>query len=177
MGGFNLMATTTNNGWATPDDTAFVYQGAQAMRTLGQAIDTSVGTGLLAWTSYAPTLSGGWANGNGTYGYAKYAKLGKLVFFAVDFTIGSTTTKGTTLTMSLPVTASSSFMLFNPQGIGSVGGTVYHTIWFGSTTSTITMAVLNSAGTYTTRTGITAAIPGTWATGDIFRVSGFYEAA
>jgi len=171
------MATTTNNGWATPDDTAFVYQGAQAMRTLGQAIDTSVGTGLLSWTSYAPTLSGGWANGNGTYGYAKYAKLGKLVFFAVDFNIGTTTTKGTTLTMSLPVTAASSSMLFNPQGIASISGNVYQTIWFGATTNTISCAALNSAGTYTVRTGITAAIPGTWATSDIFRVSGFYEAA
>ena len=36
------MATTTNFSWSTPDDTAFVYQGAQAMRTLGSAIDTSV---------------------------------------------------------------------------------------------------------------------------------------
>jgi hypothetical protein len=42
MGGFNLMATTTNFSWSTPDDTAFVYQGAEAMRTLGSAIDTSV---------------------------------------------------------------------------------------------------------------------------------------
>ena len=36
------MATTTNFSWSTPDDTAFVYQGAQAMRTLGSNIDTSV---------------------------------------------------------------------------------------------------------------------------------------
>ena len=45
------MATTTNYGWDTPDDTDLVKDGALAIRDLGQEIDTSVGTGLLAWTS------------------------------------------------------------------------------------------------------------------------------
>jgi len=36
------MATTTNYGWTTPDDTALVKDGAAAIRTLGSAIDTSL---------------------------------------------------------------------------------------------------------------------------------------
>lgn len=36
------MATTTNFGWETPDDTDLVKDGALAMRTLGNAIDTSM---------------------------------------------------------------------------------------------------------------------------------------
>ena len=36
------MATTTNFGWETPDDTDLVQQGAAAMRTLGNAIDASL---------------------------------------------------------------------------------------------------------------------------------------
>ena len=36
------MATTTNFGWTTPDDTSLVKDGAAAIRTLGQAIDTSM---------------------------------------------------------------------------------------------------------------------------------------
>lgn len=36
------MATTTNFGWETPDDTDLVKDGALAMRTLGNAIDTSL---------------------------------------------------------------------------------------------------------------------------------------
>ena len=36
------MATTTNYGWETPDDTDAVYLGAAAVRTLGAAIDTTV---------------------------------------------------------------------------------------------------------------------------------------
>jgi hypothetical protein len=36
------MATTTNFGWATPDDTDLVKDGAAAIRTLGSSIDTSL---------------------------------------------------------------------------------------------------------------------------------------
>ena len=35
------MATTTNYGWDTPDDTDLVKDGAAAIRTLGSSIDTS----------------------------------------------------------------------------------------------------------------------------------------
>jgi hypothetical protein len=36
------MATTTNYGWETPDDTDLVKDGALAMRDLGQDVDTSL---------------------------------------------------------------------------------------------------------------------------------------
>jgi hypothetical protein len=35
------MATTTNYGWITPDDTALVKDGAAAIRTLGTSVDTT----------------------------------------------------------------------------------------------------------------------------------------
>ncbi len=35
------MATTTNYGWSTPDDTGLVKDGASAIRTLGSSIDTT----------------------------------------------------------------------------------------------------------------------------------------
>lgn len=35
------MATTTNYGWTTPDDTALVKDGASAIRSLGSAIDST----------------------------------------------------------------------------------------------------------------------------------------
>jgi hypothetical protein len=38
------MATTTNFGWTTPDDSSLVKDGAAAIRTLGQAIDTTANT-------------------------------------------------------------------------------------------------------------------------------------
>lgn len=36
------MATTTNYGWTTPDNTAYVKDGASAIRTLGSSIDTTL---------------------------------------------------------------------------------------------------------------------------------------
>jgi hypothetical protein len=36
------MATTTNYGWTTPDNTALVKDGASAIRTLGSSIDTTL---------------------------------------------------------------------------------------------------------------------------------------
>jgi hypothetical protein len=36
------MATTTNYGWTTPDNTALVKDGASAIRTLGTSVDTTV---------------------------------------------------------------------------------------------------------------------------------------
>ena len=38
------MATTTNYGWETPDDTDYVYQGAAAARTTANAIDATMKT-------------------------------------------------------------------------------------------------------------------------------------
>jgi hypothetical protein len=38
------MATTTNYGWTTPDDTALVKDGAAAIRSLGTSIDTTLKT-------------------------------------------------------------------------------------------------------------------------------------
>jgi hypothetical protein len=35
------MATTTNYGWTTPDDTDLVKNGASAIRTLGSSVDTT----------------------------------------------------------------------------------------------------------------------------------------
>ena len=40
------MATTTNYGWTTPDDTALVKDGASAIRSLGTSIDTAMNTAL-----------------------------------------------------------------------------------------------------------------------------------
>jgi hypothetical protein len=38
------MATTTNYGWTTPDDSALVKDGASAIRTLGSSIDSTLKT-------------------------------------------------------------------------------------------------------------------------------------
>jgi hypothetical protein len=59
------MATTTNYGWETPDDTDLVKDGALAMRDLGQDIDTSMAGKPKASGTYT-------ANGTLTTTYASY---------------------------------------------------------------------------------------------------------
>jgi hypothetical protein len=56
------MATSTNFGWTMPDNTSLVKDGASAIRTLGNAIDTSfVGVAINAQTvsSYTVVLADG----------------------------------------------------------------------------------------------------------------------
>lgn len=47
------MATTTNYGWTTPDDSALVKDGASAIRTLGSSIDSTLKTQIDTVTATA----------------------------------------------------------------------------------------------------------------------------
>ena len=58
------MATTTNYGWDTPDDTDLVKDGAAAIRTLGSSVDTTTKnlnpqttTGALAYRSATSNIN------------------------------------------------------------------------------------------------------------------------
>lgn len=61
--GGQLMATTSNYGWTTPDDTSYVKDGASAIRSLGSAVDAAlypvnyVATNAQTGTSYTLVLS------------------------------------------------------------------------------------------------------------------------
>jgi hypothetical protein len=169
------MATTTPiNGWPVPVSTDLVKDGAVAIETLGDAIDASVGSGLLAWQSWAPTLGTGWANGNGVWD-AKYCKIGKTVHVQASFTLGSTTTKGSNMTCSLPVTAKTAAQ--QPVVGSVVRGFVNYLQGAITGTTSFSMYCMNVAGTYPTVALITATVPITWQTGDIMYFAFTYEAA
>lgn len=170
-----MATTTTNNGWTIPQSTDLVSQGATAIAALGNGIDTSVGTGLKAWTSWAPTLSGGWANGNGTW-VAYYSQTGKIVSCYGEFTVGSTTTKGTGLTISLPVTARANLNQSFVVTV-AVGASTYNCKYRLASTTTATLFSFYVSGTVVGEAAITSTSPGTWATGDKVRVQMDYEAA
>lgn len=173
------MATTTNNGWATPDDTAFVYQGAQAMRTLGQNIDTAVGTGLLVWTAYTPTVGGtGWAKGSGTTS-GRYCKIGKTVHFEIIYnfsTAGGGSAGGSALTLSLPETANSTLAPNYVNVVYVDASPAAQYVGLGSIiTTVVTCLTTNAGGTYAALNNVTTTTPMTWATGDEVRINGTYE--
>lgn len=172
------MATTTpNNGWSVPQSTDYVKDGASAIETLGDAIDASVGTGLLAWTSYTPTFTN-FTLGNGTITLAKYAKLGKIVTVKLLVTLGSTSSVAGRIGISLPVTATSdnTDRAVSPAGLiaGGVSATGFAAL--GATTRVDLYALLAS-GTYVTNTNISSTVPGTWTTGNTFSTVFTYEAA
>lgn len=174
------MATTTpNNGWTVPTSTDYVKDGATAIETLGDAIDASVGTGLLAWQTYAPALANGWANGNGTW-TAQYCQIGKTVHARGVFTFGSTTTKSVNrMRITLPVAPSTNAQVTTASLItnavcAGVGTTTWANVGAGTF---LEMSVLNVASTYALRSDVTSTIPATWATGDIIRFTVTYEAA
>lgn len=170
-----MAGTTTNNGWAYPTSTDLVTNGATAIQSLADGIDTSVGTGLLAWQSWSPTLGGGFANGNGVW-TARYAKLGKTVHVSAKFVLGTTTTKGSTMSITLPVTAqAASSMPFLVRY--SCAGTEGMALAYVLTTTTVVVRIMNVAGTYPALTSVTATVPGTWATSDELEIAMTYEAA
>lgn len=172
-----MATTTTNNGWTIPQSTDLVTNGATAIATLGNGIDTSVGAGLKAWTAFTPTLSGGWTVGNGTWA-SYYTQLGKLVFWRMRFTAGSTTTFAGTPGFSLPVTAKSSGITHNPVPVylGAAGAT-YFGIAYIATTTRVDMVAQLASGTYVANATISATVPSTWASGNSIEFAMCYEAA
>jgi hypothetical protein len=100
------MATTTNNGWTTPNDTDLVRNGASAIRSLGTAIDSSLGKAT--YTNTTPTSTGtGWVLGTGNSASANWCQLGKTVFFDGIIQFGTSAAAGSgTLSIDLPVNAS-----------------------------------------------------------------------
>jgi len=118
------MATTTNFGWETPDDTDLVKDGAAAMRTLGNSIDTSFvdlkggttgqvlskasGTDLdFTWIEQDDTTLSFNAQTGTTYTLVA-ADLGKLV----------TTSNGSPVTVTIPPSVFSAGNIINVQSIG-----------------------------------------------------------
>jgi hypothetical protein len=172
-----MAGTTTNNGWDYPTSTDYVKDGALAIQTLATDIDTSTGTGLVAWQSWTPTLSLGWANGNGTW-TAKYAQLGKNVIATGYFVVGSTTTKGSGLHVSLPVTAANANNVNAYGWCATTSSTGFAALGaIPNTTTTIQLTSVNTAGTYAALATLTSTAPITWATGSVLSFTAIYEAA
>lgn len=138
-------------------------------------LQTGTGSGW-TWQSFTPT----WTNltvGNGTV-VARYVQTGKTVQCRISVVFGTTTTVGGGLTFTLPVTAAT-YVAGHQLGMAKLvaGAAAYLGSVQLNTTSLADIVTYGSASTYVNQTGITAAIPGVWATGDIFSLNIAYEAA
>jgi hypothetical protein len=173
------MATTTpNNGWSVPTSTDYVKDGATAIETLGDAIDTSVGTGLLAWTAYTPTFTN-LTLGNGTIDF-KYAKLGKTVFVRGLLTWGTTTSATATgVNISTPVTATGATgaPIIGNARCSDIGTENYNGVVVLASTVSMALYVSNVASTYSAIRVINNTTPMTWVSTDQLLISATFEAA
>jgi hypothetical protein len=170
------MASTPNFAWPTPDDTDPVGDGALDMRSLGNAIDATLGA---SWISYTPSL-GPWVQGNGTF-YARYYRLKNFVTFEMQFVVGSTSvTSGLGPLFSLPVVPRvGSRWAYGFSGFAldvSVGTQAPLRAWPVSTNNFYPV-LTNTTTTYGDTYYISGTTPFTWANGDILLMFGTYEAA
>lgn len=131
---------------------------------------------LGAWRSWAPVLSNGFANGNGVWSGARYIQIGKTVHFKASFVSGTTTTYGSGMRVSLPITAVAS-EVGQFSGYVQRSTTRYPILPLDFSSTYMTLMASNAAGTYTTQVAMSSTIPHTWATGDQISISGSYEAA
>lgn len=134
------------------------------------AFSDSWSTYTPAWTSsgVAPVLNNGTIAG-------RYARVGKLVWCTGILTVGSTTTFGTGVwSVSLPVTASTST-------IGIYVGQAFlfdNSVTAGRRSGCQTVSTTTTASAYAGGGGqIAPAAPFTWAVGDKWSWTLFYEAA
>lgn len=144
----------------------FTYDGTSWIPTL------SVGE----WKTWAPVLSGGFANGNGVWD-AKFTQIGSTVHFKAFFTAGTTTTYGAAMRLSYPVPPALSETALNVVGYFGEGTTRNPFATTINTDTYMAFGVMDASATYVRLINMTATIPFTWSTGDTIQVSGTYEAA
>lgn len=129
-----------------------------------------------AWTSFTPS----WTNltpGTGATNSGRYKQIGKILFFVVSVTLGTSPTVGSNPVLSLPVAKSSSFNANTPIGISRYYDVSPGAIYLGQITAAGNLTVYGSAGTYVNEAFPSSTIPFTWAAGDALWLSGFYEVA
>ena len=128
------------------------------------------------WKTWAPVLSGGFANGNGVWD-AKYTQIGKTVHFKAFFTAGTTSTYGAAMRLSYPVAPVLSETAINVVGYFGEGTSRHPFATTINTDTYMAFGVMDASATYVRLINMTATIPFTWSTGDTIQVSGTYEAA
>lgn len=142
------------------------------------------GTGLqiyngTAWRPYGyrQTFTPVFTNftlGNGTVNYSHYTQIDDFIYCEVKVTLGSTSVMGSLPKMNLPVTSASTGLY---QQLGNAtfldeGTQFYQGLLFVETGSnTAQMRALNATGTYVFWQDVTATVPFTWTTTDVFTLS------
>ena len=136
---------------------------------LNSALDSA------GWVAYTPTFAN-FTLGNGTL-VAAYTQVGKAVIARIRVTLGSTSTMGTAMTVSLPVTANANNALYMPVGNVTMNNATSPYWGFAIYATSTTATLRYNANSSSTLSNPSATLPFTWATGHSFMVTLTYEAA
>jgi hypothetical protein len=143
------MATTTNYGWTTPDDTALVKDGASAIRTLGTSIDTTTFNNASA--AIAKTI----VDAKGDIIAATAADtVARLAVGANDTVLTADSTAATGLKWAAPSAGGDNFALINSGGTALTGAATITVNVSGKNilyVRVVTASSANAASTFTLR--------------------------
>lgn len=160
--------------YETDTDKVLVYNG-----TAWLYLSTPQTLEIGASVSFTPAFSS-ITIGNGTR-TGTYVQVNKTVYFQAKVTFGSTTTLAGNTDFTLPIAATgvTTFDIINLTGIfldsSATGIYVVNHIMIGTTAVRLLTTLTNA--TYATGTDTAAAVPFTWATGDVISISGNYQVA
>ena len=155
------MATSTNYGWAEPDNSSLVKNGASDIRTLGDAIDTSVWNVGFGQAGKNKIINGDYAinqrsftstTTSGTYGFDRWALGavdGTTTYSAQTFTVGTAPVAGyegknfaRVVTTGQTLPSAASHLLQRIESSRTFAGqTVTYSFWAKAATGTPKVAI------------------------------------
>jgi hypothetical protein len=128
-----------------------------------------------AWTSWTPTVTQS-GSVTVTNTRSRYARYGRTIHFSAQLVVTGSGTSSTAISISLPVTAASADTTIGTGVfIDASTGNYYPAILYASTTTAFQL--WDSTVSSTVLVVGNANFSGALASGDVFRVSGTYEAA
>ena len=150
--------------------------------------DLSIGDGsasqivhMGAWKTWTPSWTG-LTVGNGTLTYARYDVSGKTITARVRFVLGTTSSIGAAVTLTLPITAKSDYVggwdTLGPASLADSGVAIFQGMVRYESTTTVKIVNINNASTTIIVQGdLSATVPFTWTTNDVIQAVFTYEAA
>lgn len=141
------------------------------------------GTGTSwAWSSYSPTLSGLFTNGDWTVNGCSYIQIGKTVIVKVVLVATDSTPMGGAgdATFTLPVTSvavANAGVQLGTLRLRDANGSIYIASVFHASTTTATIKSTAVSGANTIEAALSSTAPFTWTTSDGVLGTIIYEAA
>jgi hypothetical protein len=144
--------------------------------TSGSVLSAAELNAIGTWQDFTPNWSG-LTEGNAPTTIYKYCQINEIVFVKAYIEFGSTTAITGSVTFEPPVASDNYFSEFSQGNVlcEDSNGTDYWGTLFRLNSTTSTVRVYNSSGTYLASTDLSSTVPFTWATGDKLSIEMWYR--